>query len=343
MHWLARIDARTRKVAALVLALAVGAAALAVSLRGVGVADMLAALARQPAGRIAEALALTATSFACLALYDVVSVHVVARGRVRWRVAALAGACGAAIANTLGLHAVSGTAVRAHLYLPAGLAAAELARVASLSWLSLVAGNLAMLAIAEVAAGVHAPSGQGGMLHLAVGLAMLLAMACWLAWLAGGLGGVDDASGVDGAGAGDGRSADGYRATRVIAIGRFRFPMPSAALAAGLMAIGAIESGTAIGALYLLLPADLTPPFAVFAIGCIAAVTLGVIAHTPGGIGVFEASMTMVLAARGRSDLLAALLLYRFVYNLLPFLLAVGALGWRAWRQRGSSRRSPST
>jgi phosphatidylglycerol lysyltransferase len=82
--------------------------------------------------------------------------------------------------------------------------------------------------------------------------------------------------------------------------------------------------------LYVLLPADLAPPFDVFAVGCIAAVILGVVSHAPGGIGVFEASMTAILAGRGRPDLLAALLLFRLLYNLLPFALAVLVLGGRS-------------
>ncbi len=57
---------------------------------------------------------------------------------------------------------------------------------------------------------------------------------------------------------------------------------------------------------------------------------LGVVSHAPGGIGVFEASMTAILAGRGRPDLLAALLLFRLLYNLLPFALAVLVLGGRS-------------
>jgi uncharacterized membrane protein YbhN (UPF0104 family) len=58
-----------------------------------------------------------------------------------------------------------------------------------------------------------------------------------------------------------------------------------------------------------------------------------VVSHAPGGLGVFEAGMTAILAGRGRPDLLAALLLYRLLYNLLPFALAVSALGLRSGRR----------
>ena len=92
------------------------------------------------------------------------------------------------------------------------------------------------------------------------------------------------------------------------------------------LAIGAVESAAAIGALYLLLPTDLAPPFGLFAVGCIAAVALGVVSQVPGGMGVFEASVTALLSGADRADLLAALLLYRAIYNLLPFVLSVAWL-----------------
>jgi glycosyltransferase 2 family protein len=290
--------------AGVVLALVLAVVALDFVLRDLSLAELEAAVLRQPAWHVAVCLASTAASFACLALYDLVGVHVAAPGRVRARLALLAGACSAAIANTLGFHAVSGSAVRAHLYLPAGLSGGEVARVVSMSWLSLVAGNMTMLAGAEL---VEAATGADPAWHAALGVALEGLLLVWLWWLS--------------------------RGPREIAFGRFRLPMPPASLALSLMLLGAVESGTAVGALYVLLPADLTPPFDVFAVGCIAAVILGVAAHTPGGLGVFEASMTAILSGRGRPDLLAALLLYRLLYNLLPFVLAMATLGLRSgWK-----------
>jgi uncharacterized membrane protein YbhN (UPF0104 family) len=286
------------------LAVLLALVALGVVFRGLSIAELESAVLRQPAWHVAACLALTAASFLCLALYDLVGVHVAAPRRVRARLALLSGATAAAIANTLGFHAVSGSAVRAHLYLPAGLSGAEVARVVSMSWLSLVAGNMTMLAGAEL---VEAATGPDPAWHAMLGIALEGLLLLWLWWLS--------------------------RGRREIAFGRWRLPMPPASLALALMLLGAVESGTAIGALYVLLPGDLAPPFDVFAIGCISAVILGVASHAPGGLGVFEASMTAILAGGGRPDLLAALLLYRLLYNLLPFALAVAALGVRSgWR-----------
>ena len=289
------------------LAVVIVVVALRFVLRDLDLAALETALLRQPTGRLLACLALTAASYGCLALYDLVGVRAAAPGRVCTRLALLAGASSAAIANTLGLPAVSGSAVRAHLYLRAGLNGAQVAGVVSMAWLSLVAGNLTMLAGAELLrAGAGAGPGRAG--HAMLGCALVAVLLMWLGWLA--------------------------RGPREITLGRWRLPMPSAALAGRLMLLGALESSTAVGALYVLLPADLMPPFEVFAVGCVAAVLLGVASSAPGGLGVFEASMTAFLGGRGRADLLAALLLYRLLYYVLPFVLAVSALGVRSLRQR---------
>jgi uncharacterized membrane protein YbhN (UPF0104 family) len=163
---------------------------------------------------------------------------------------------------------------------------------------------MAMLAGAEL---FQAATGPHGAQHAMPGAALAGLLLLWLRWL--------------------------RRGPREIALGRWRLRMPTASAALMLTLLGAVESGTAIGALYVLLPGDLAPPFDVFAVGCIAAVILGVVSHVPGGLGVFEAGMTAILGGRGRPDLLAALLLYRLLYNLLPFALAAFALGLRSgWK-----------
>ena len=147
--------------AGVVLACALVTVALEFVLRDLSLAELEAAFLRQPAGHVVACLALTAASFTCLALYDLVGVRVAAPGKVRARLALLSGATSAAIANTLGFHAVSGSAVRAHLYLPAGLSGGEVARVVSMSWLSLFAGNMTMLAGAELFQAATATSPRG--------------------------------------------------------------------------------------------------------------------------------------------------------------------------------------
>ncbi len=245
---------------------------------------------------MAAAVALTCVSFACLGLYDVAGAREVAP-RVRGSWAWMTGMLANAVSNTLGFHAVTGSLVRARLYRHCDLGAGDIARIVSLSWLALGLGFVAMLALSAVLGSLAEHRHRTS---LVVGLALCLTQAGFLAWLAQG--------------------------PRTVSMWSFRQPLPSARAALLQMALGAVESASAIGALYVLLPADLSPPFSVFAVGCIAAVALGVASHVPGGVGVFEASITALVGGAGRADLLAALLLYRAIYNLLPFAMSCTAL-----------------
>lgn len=58
----------------------------------------------------------------------------------------------------------------------------------------------------------------------------------------------------------------------------------------------------------------------------VGAILLGIVSGAPGGIGIFETTMLAAFPAPARPILLAALLLYRLLYNILPFILSVGAL-----------------
>ena len=68
-----------------VLALVLAAVALDFVFRDLSLGELEAAVLRQPTWHILLCLALTAASFACLALYDLVGVHVAAPGRVSAR------------------------------------------------------------------------------------------------------------------------------------------------------------------------------------------------------------------------------------------------------------------
>ncbi len=274
--------------------------------------DLMAAVARQPDERIAWSLALTAVSFLALGIDDVVACRVVAPGRVPLRKALLAGAAGHAISNTLGFHALTGSAIRLRVYGRCGLDLADALRVISVSGLAVGLGFLSMVGLGLVLTPFHA--GPWSMASVAWGIAVWLILALFVGWLA--------------------------PRPRVLAWRAWRLPLPPAPAAAGLIILGAIESAAAIGALYVLLPLDAAPSFLWFAVAYVSAVLLGIVAQVPGGLGVFEAAMATAMSGRGGPDLLAALLLYRLLYNLLPFVLMGAAFGLSELRHAARARRA---
>jgi uncharacterized membrane protein YbhN (UPF0104 family) len=56
---------------------------------------------------------------------------------------------------------------------------------------------------------------------------------------------------------------------------------------------------------------------------------LGFASHAPGGLGVFDAAMLIALWQYDKEDLLAGLLLFRLLYYICPFVVALAILGTR--------------
>ena len=113
------------------------------------------------------------------------------------------------------------------------------------------------------------------------------------------------------------------------------FRLPGPLLTLGQTTLGVIDVCAAAGALYVLLPSGQGVGFLAFAALYSFAAMLGIASHSPGGLGVFEA--TMIKGVGGSPDqLLAALLLFRVIYYIVPFLLAMALLGAheavRRWR-----------
>lgn len=263
------------------------------------------ALRNASAKRLYECGALTVISFLALGSYDMFAVGRIASRRVSpWR-AWLAGAIANAMSNTLGFHALTGTAVRYRLLKRWGLTGPDIASVTALSWTALALGFASMFSLALITS-EHARLWQqvGGFTLLG----LLLLSTRWL---------------------GDGKSINRWA---------LRLRLPSTRQALAQMGLGAVEMASAIGALYVLMPAGAVPTFPVFSAIYIGAVLLGIASHAPGGLGVFEAAMLALANGQDHAGILAALLLYRLIYNLGPFLLASLALAVDEMRAIFSSK-----
>jgi len=64
---------------------------------------------------------------------------------------------------------------------------------------------------------------------------------------------------------------------------------------------------------------------------------LGFASHAPGGLGVFDAAMLFGLPQVEKEQLLASLLIFRLLYYVVPFCLAVLILVIRELRLAASS------
>lgn len=244
------------------------------------------------------ALCWTAVSFFSLSLYDVFAVQSVADGEVPLPVAGMAGASGYAVSNCLGFSYITGTAIRYRIYASLGLDLSRVAGVIATSWVAFWTGLVLVLGLLLT---FH-PDGISNALPISetletvIGLGLLSALVAVFVWL-----------------------STGGRRLEVLGIG-FQLPGGKLASCLTLAAIGDLVGASMV--LYVLMPDDLGVGYPYFFTIFIAAIAFGIVSHAPGGIGVFEATLIAGLGASGRSDVIAALLLYRVVYTFLPFAIA---------------------
>lgn len=283
---------------------------LAHQVRTLSLDDIQYALLNVPRRNVLVCLLLTIGSFSVLGFYDILATWLVAPGRVPFALAWFAGAVGNAVANTLGFHAVTGMAVRLRVYRLSCLSLGDIARVMSLSWATQGLGFLAVIAVALLLAAKSAPWERPA------GAGLIVTLAALLVWL--------------------------WPGNRRLCLAGHALMLPDTGTAAIQIILSAMEMAAAIGALYILLPESIAVSFLTFSAAYMGAVLLGIISHAPGGIGVFEAMMLSLVGAHDPAGLLAALLLYRLLYNFLPFILAITALAIFEMTNRNVSWREDS-
>jgi phosphatidylglycerol lysyltransferase len=279
---------------------------------GVSFDAMVTALRATSPTALLGSLAATFLSFIALLGYDLSGLRY-AGARPPLRAALLASFCGFAIGNTVGLGAFSGGAVRYRLYSAAGLSPGQIARV--ILFIAIAFG----IGLATIAAlGLVLQAGEvSGLLGappepLRSAAATILALATvFLSFCA-------------------------VRRTP-LRLGPIELAPPGVHVVLIQIGLTALDILAAATALWVLLPAAGTS-FVAFAAVYAAALTLGVLSHVPGGLGVFEVAILYAIGSKAPpSAVAAALIVYRAVYFLLPLLLATVLLaGFEARRALNS-------
>ena len=96
-------------------------------------------------------------------------------------------------------------------------------------------------------------------------------------------------------------------------------------------------------AMYSLVPSVPGDDFITVAIACVSATLLGFASHAPGSLGVFDAAMLVALPDVGKAELVAALIIYRVLYFMIPFVIALLLMAYweltlflgNAWQRDG--------
>jgi uncharacterized membrane protein YbhN (UPF0104 family) len=105
--------------------------------------------------------------------------------------------------------------------------------------------------------------------------------------------------------------------------------LPNAPLTLVQIGLGILDLGCSAVAMYILVPTDPPLDFINVMVAFVLATLLGFASHAPGGVGVFDAAMLVGLHQYAKEELLAALLLFRLLYYIVPFATALVFLGCR--------------
>ncbi len=295
--------------------LALSVIVLGRTIAGLHWGELRAAIAATSLEQIVAASLLTALSYIALTGYDAVALRQM-RLRVPYRTTALASFTSYAISFTLGFPIVTAGTVRYWIYSRAGVSASKVASLTVIAgltfWLGMalvigVALTIQPDAIAEV-------NRLKGWVNLLIGLGVLFAIMFYLAWVS--------------------------RGHRRVNIQGLRLELPGLTLTLSQLTLGVIDLGCAAGALYVILPDGHGLDFISFCATYVLACLLGIASHMPGGIGAFEATMLNAVPAPSAEALFASLLLFRMIYYVAPFVLALALLGANESLRRWNSLRA---
>lgn len=248
--------------------------------------------------QIGAAILFTATSYFMLTLYDVMALRVIGKP-LPYRTAALASFTSYTLSHNFGLALLTGGSARYRLYSAAGLDAGDVVRIIAAAGIAFWAGVTVTAAVALIvhpapfALGAFTPSPT---LQRFIGACVVLAAGAIIFALRGN--------------------------RRSFTLFRWRFPRPTPGQAVAQISIAALDLAAASAALFILVPGASPHDFPLFFLGYALAIIAALLSHVPGGIGVFEAVILASLPRIDPSSLVAALIMYRVIYYLLPLAVA---------------------
>lgn len=254
---------------------------------------------------IIVAFLLVLASYTTLTFYDFFALRTIGHAHIPYRIAAFTGVLSYTIGHNIGATVLSAGLVRLRMYRSWGLDLIEVAKIAFMTGLTFWLGNAFVLGIGlayapQTASAInHLPAWSNRMLAIAT-LAVIVAYLLWLT-----------------------------RRPRVLGRNGWKVTLPNAPLTLVQIGIGIADLGLSALAMYVLISAHAPVDFVNAVVAYVLAALLGFASHAPGSLGVFEAAMLLALPQIEKEELLASLLIFRCLYFLIPFAVAIVAFGLR--------------
>jgi uncharacterized membrane protein YbhN (UPF0104 family) len=285
--------------------IAVAVVVLFHSLRDLDVNEVIAAVKATEWRHITAAALFVAGGYFTLTFYDWFALHTIGRNELPYRIAALSGFTSYSVGHNVGATVFTGGAVRYRIYSAYGLSAIDVAKICFIAGLTFWLGNASVLglgiALRPEAAG---PIDQlPAWINRVIAILILLTLALYVSWV--------------------------WSAPREIGQGEWKVKLPNGPSTLVQIIIGLFDLMFCALAMYMLLPDEPHVGFITLVVVFVSATMLGFASHAPGGLGVFDAAMLVALWEFNKEDLVAGLFLFRLLYYLTPFVIALAILGIR--------------
>lgn len=268
-------------------------------IRNLSLDDIVDSLSAIPWHRWLLAASATIVAYAALAGYDRIALAHLGKS-VSWPFVALCSFTTYALAHNIGASVFSGAVVRYRAYTSRGLTATEVGILVALCSFTFALGTIGLSGLVllidpdlitrfvedvpdDVVAGV-------GVALLA--LVLLYVLGSWMR-------------------------------LKPLRIGNFQLAYPRLPIVWWQLVIGPLELIGAASIIYFALPAAGNPGIVVVLGIFLASFTAALLSHAPGGLGVLEIVFVTGLPDIDPSDVLAALIVFRLFYLLIPFAVSL--------------------
>jgi phosphatidylglycerol lysyltransferase len=265
--------------------------------------DILHAFKAISAEHLWAAAGLTIVSYTVMTGYDLLAIRYI-RYPLSYAKISLASFIGYAFSNNIGMSMIAGASVRYRLYSTWGLSTLQVTQVVAFCTLTLwlgffvLGGAVFLIEPLRIPAAIHLPLGS----LRAIGIVMLALVFAY------GL-----VTGVT---------------KKTFTIRTWEIQLPSTPLVVSQLILAALDWMLASFVLFVLLAPGSAMSYPQFLAAYLLAQLAGLVSQVPGGLGVFETVIVLMLSARlPAAQTFAALLGYRALYYWLPLGAAALLLG----------------
>lgn len=267
-------------------------------LRGLSLAEVGDSLAAIPAGHWILAVASTLVAYAALAWYDRIALLHLGH-KLGWGFISLVSFTTYALSHNIGASVFSGAMVRYRAYSTKGLSAGEVAVLVALCSFTFALGTILLggLVLAGEPDVLERLFQFPAWIARLIGFGMLAFVALYVlgSWLH----------------------------FRPLKIGSFELVYPRLPIVSRQLIAAPLELLGAAGIIYFALPEAGNPGFFVVLAVFLASFSAALLSHAPGGLGVLEYVFVTAMPEMPKADVVAALLVFRLLYLLLPLVFAI--------------------